>query len=179
MLTLIARAVSRCWAPSWRLRSIRRRSESAAATIRVREAWSSAARLRSCAAEAATMDATTASTGSAHIQPATPRATQRSSTPDSAHSSGARARAERTCGSECPAWSRAGGAGFGAVRRPQAAGAGGHGRPGPGRNCCIWCIATRLRRSGSHHIGRNSYSGRRKLTIAGDRGRRELTTRAA
>ena len=155
MLTLIARAASRCWAPSWRLRSIRRRSESAAATIRVREAWSSAAWRRSCAAEAAMMDATTASTGSAHIQLATPRATQRSSTPDSAHSSGARART---------AWAH--GSGHPAAGVLAAGSAAGWGLGGGG----IWCIATSLRRSARRDIGRNSYSGGRELTTAGGPG---------
>ena len=40
-----ASATSRCWAPSCRLRSSRRRSASPAATIRSREAWSSASRI--------------------------------------------------------------------------------------------------------------------------------------
>ena len=42
-----ATATSRCWAPSWRLRSSRRRSESPASTIRAREPLSSSSRARS------------------------------------------------------------------------------------------------------------------------------------
>ena len=41
---------SRCWAPSWRLRSIRRRSASVAATMRVRDARTSASCARTSAA---------------------------------------------------------------------------------------------------------------------------------
>ena len=41
---------SRCWAPSWRLRSIRRRSASSAATIRARDARTSASWARTSAA---------------------------------------------------------------------------------------------------------------------------------
>src|SRR5215475_11056342 len=48
MLSLMARATSCCWAPSWMLRSIRRRSSSCAATSRCREALISSSRASSC-----------------------------------------------------------------------------------------------------------------------------------
>ena len=47
--SVIAIDTSRCWVPSWRSRSIRRRSSCAASTIRAREARSSSSRARSSA----------------------------------------------------------------------------------------------------------------------------------